>query len=388
MNHPSVVVYVLIERAGRQGDRLPEHGRRAGRTLPRRRRTTRCTSGTHARLHRERRLRLRSLGRHLRPASLLGLVLQLLPQLLHDALSVDVLAHGRRAADDDDGEHRQLHRRRTAASTSSRTPSSPTRSSTGPATRRTASSRRARSRIRRGWAGRRSRSSVARASRIRTSPGSRRSRSSSSNWHGITRFDDMKPKPLGAQYERVVPAGAAELGELWTPQVYAGSTITPVAHVVNDDEQGADHEAAQGALLARRFDGRRAAARRHAVRRREVLRGEERAGQHQASRRPADGPLHAVGHSGAAATSSLSTNETPCSSPSATTRRRSARWRARIKLFDPSGASKRALDRTRCEDDSRQQRGRTRSRARPLRPRRRRMDAGVREQHPLPCRSS
>ncbi|MDB4914435.1 MAG: glycoside hydrolase family 2 barrel [Gemmatimonadetes bacterium] len=59
------------------------------------------------------------------------------------------------------------------------------------------------------------------------------------NWWGITKFEDMKPKPLGAQYG-VSYQPVLLSWELWTPQVYAGSTITPVAHVVNDDERYAD----------------------------------------------------------------------------------------------------------------------------------------------------
>ena len=59
------------------------------------------------------------------------------------------------------------------------------------------------------------------------------------NWYGITRFDDMKAKPLGAQYA-VSYQPVLLSWELWTPQVYAGTTISPVAHVVNDDERGAN----------------------------------------------------------------------------------------------------------------------------------------------------
>ena len=59
------------------------------------------------------------------------------------------------------------------------------------------------------------------------------------NWHGITRFEDMKPKPLGAQYG-VSYQPVLLSWELWTPQVYAGTTIKPVAHVVNDDERFTD----------------------------------------------------------------------------------------------------------------------------------------------------
>ena len=58
------------------------------------------------------------------------------------------------------------------------------------------------------------------------------------NWWGIHGFDDMKPKPIGAQYaESYQPVLLS--WELWTPQVYAGSTIAPVAHLVNDDDRGA-----------------------------------------------------------------------------------------------------------------------------------------------------
>ncbi|MDB4892150.1 MAG: glycoside hydrolase family 2 barrel, partial [Gemmatimonadetes bacterium] len=59
------------------------------------------------------------------------------------------------------------------------------------------------------------------------------------NWHGITRFEDMKPKPLGAQYG-VSYQPVLLSWELWTSQVYAGTTIKPVAHVVNDDEKFTD----------------------------------------------------------------------------------------------------------------------------------------------------
>jgi hypothetical protein len=81
------------------------------------------------------------------------------------------------------------------------------------------------------------------------------------NWHGITSFNDMKPKPLGAQYA-ISYQPVLLSWELWTPQVYAGSTINPVAHVVNDDEQGADltglsvHYSLDDASGARRVTGR------------------------------------------------------------------------------------------------------------------------------------
>lgn len=61
------------------------------------------------------------------------------------------------------------------------------------------------------------------------------------DWWGINRFADMKPKPIGAQYA-VSFAPVLLSWELWTPQVYAGSTIRPVAHLVNDANDGASLE--------------------------------------------------------------------------------------------------------------------------------------------------
>jgi hypothetical protein len=55
------------------------------------------------------------------------------------------------------------------------------------------------------------------------------------NWWGISSFDDMKPKPIGAQYG-VSYQPVLLSWELWTPQVYAGSTIHPVVHLVNDGD--------------------------------------------------------------------------------------------------------------------------------------------------------
>lgn len=57
------------------------------------------------------------------------------------------------------------------------------------------------------------------------------------NWWGIDRFADMHPKPIAAQYG-VSFSPVLLSWELWTPQVYAGSTIRPVAHLVNDAEDG------------------------------------------------------------------------------------------------------------------------------------------------------
>ena len=58
------------------------------------------------------------------------------------------------------------------------------------------------------------------------------------NWWGISRFEDMKPKPIARQYA-VSYQPVLLSWELWTSQVYAGSTIRPVAHVVNDADDGA-----------------------------------------------------------------------------------------------------------------------------------------------------
>lgn len=58
------------------------------------------------------------------------------------------------------------------------------------------------------------------------------------HWSGIRSFEQMQPKPamdqLGISYQPVLLSW-----ELWTPQVYAGTTIRPVAHIINDAEDGA-----------------------------------------------------------------------------------------------------------------------------------------------------
>ena len=66
-----------------------------------------------------------------------------------------------------------------------------------------------------------------------------------SQWFGITSFADMKPKPVLAQYARSYQPILLSW-ESWTPQVYAGASLSPVAHVVNDDDGGA---ALRGATL-------------------------------------------------------------------------------------------------------------------------------------------
>jgi beta-galactosidase len=66
-----------------------------------------------------------------------------------------------------------------------------------------------------------------------------------SKWHGITRFEDMAPKPVAEQYRRSFQPVLLSW-ESWTPHAYAGTTITPVAHVVNDADDG---QAVRGAVL-------------------------------------------------------------------------------------------------------------------------------------------
>lgn len=71
------------------------------------------------------------------------------------------------------------------------------------------------------------------------------------NWWGITRFEEMGPKPVADQY--AVSFQPVLLSwELWTPQVYAGSTVRPVAHVVNDSD---DRTALRGAELVYTLSG-------------------------------------------------------------------------------------------------------------------------------------
>lgn len=59
------------------------------------------------------------------------------------------------------------------------------------------------------------------------------------NWHTISSFAEMGPKPaalqMRASYQPVLLSW-----ELYTPQVYAGRDLKPIAHIVNDDDRGAD----------------------------------------------------------------------------------------------------------------------------------------------------
>ena len=59
------------------------------------------------------------------------------------------------------------------------------------------------------------------------------------NWNTVTKFDDMNPKPVTDQvkisYQPVLLSW-----ECWTPNVYAGSVIKPIAHIINDANDFSD----------------------------------------------------------------------------------------------------------------------------------------------------
>lgn len=59
------------------------------------------------------------------------------------------------------------------------------------------------------------------------------------HWEGVTQFEQMGPKPVADQmrtsYQPVLLSW-----EMWTPHVYAGAILRPVAHIVNDDDGGSD----------------------------------------------------------------------------------------------------------------------------------------------------
>jgi len=59
------------------------------------------------------------------------------------------------------------------------------------------------------------------------------------NWNTIKKFDDMKPKPVTDQvkisYQPVLLSW-----ECWTPNVYVGSVIKPIAHIINDADDFTD----------------------------------------------------------------------------------------------------------------------------------------------------
>ncbi len=59
------------------------------------------------------------------------------------------------------------------------------------------------------------------------------------NWNSVTKFDDMNPKPVTDQvkisYQPVLLSW-----ECWTPNVYAGSIVRPIAHIINDSDDFTD----------------------------------------------------------------------------------------------------------------------------------------------------
>lgn len=69
------------------------------------------------------------------------------------------------------------------------------------------------------------------------------------NWSGISSFEQMRPKPameqMGVSYQPVLLSW-----ELWTPQVYAGTKLRAIPHVINDAEDGS---ALTSAVLAYRL---------------------------------------------------------------------------------------------------------------------------------------
>lgn len=59
------------------------------------------------------------------------------------------------------------------------------------------------------------------------------------NWNSVSKFDDMKPKPVTDQvklsYQPVLLSW-----ECWTPNVYAGSVVKATAHTINDSDDFTD----------------------------------------------------------------------------------------------------------------------------------------------------
>lgn len=54
------------------------------------------------------------------------------------------------------------------------------------------------------------------------------------NWNDITHFRDMKPKPITDQIKKSFQPILLSW-ESWTPNIYSGTTIKPIAHIINDD---------------------------------------------------------------------------------------------------------------------------------------------------------
>jgi beta-galactosidase len=57
------------------------------------------------------------------------------------------------------------------------------------------------------------------------------------HWAGVSHFEQMNPKPVADQM-RISYQPILLSWELWTPQVYAGTTLHPIAHIVNDADDG------------------------------------------------------------------------------------------------------------------------------------------------------
>ena len=53
------------------------------------------------------------------------------------------------------------------------------------------------------------------------------------NWDGVKSFAEMKPKPVAWQYQ-ISYQPVLLSWENWQSQIYAGSKLAVVAHVVND----------------------------------------------------------------------------------------------------------------------------------------------------------
>lgn len=71
------------------------------------------------------------------------------------------------------------------------------------------------------------------------------------NWHTISSFSDMLPKPVTKQaklsYQPVLISW-----ENWKPQIYAGTLLTPIVHIINDSEDFS--ELSEGSLIIRLLD--------------------------------------------------------------------------------------------------------------------------------------
>lgn len=75
------------------------------------------------------------------------------------------------------------------------------------------------------------------------------------NWSGISSFAQMKPKPV-MDAMRMAYQPVLLSWELWTPQVYAGSEMRAIAHVINDDDANRPLTNATLLIALRAADGR------------------------------------------------------------------------------------------------------------------------------------